>query len=46
MINNVGSGGGQVIFHLHWHLLAKAAAGFDIEGGPDGKPVAYYLTNQ
>lgn len=31
VINNVGSGGGQVIFHLHWHLLAGRSAGFDIE---------------
>ncbi|MHB1380609.1 MAG: HIT domain-containing protein, partial [Thermoleophilia bacterium] len=28
VINNVGSGGGQVIFHLHWHILAGASAGF------------------
>lgn len=32
VINNVGSGGGQAIFHLHWHLLARSSAGFDIEG--------------
>ncbi len=31
VINNVGSGGGQVIFHLHWHLLAGKAVGFDLE---------------
>lgn len=31
VINNVGSGGGQVIFHLHWHLLAGRSAGFNIE---------------
>lgn len=31
IINNVGSGGGQVIFHLHWHLLAGRPVGFDIE---------------
>lgn len=30
VINNVGSGGGQVIFHLHWHLLAGRSAGFNI----------------
>lgn len=33
VINNVGSGGGQVIFHLHWHLLAGRSAGFDIREG-------------
>lgn len=32
VINNVGSGGGQVIFHLHWHLLAGRSVGFDLEG--------------
>jgi histidine triad (HIT) family protein len=31
VINNVGSGGGQVIFHLHWHLLAGRSAGFNIK---------------
>lgn len=31
IINNVGSGGGQVIFHLHWHLLAGRPVGFRIE---------------
>ncbi|MDO8736214.1 MAG: HIT domain-containing protein [Thermoleophilia bacterium] len=31
VINNVGSGGGQVIFHLHWHVLAGRSAGFNIE---------------
>lgn len=31
VINNVGSGGGQVIFHLHWHLLAGRSIGFDME---------------
>jgi histidine triad (HIT) family protein len=31
VINNVGSGGGQVIFHLHWHLLAGRSAGFEIK---------------
>ncbi len=33
VINNVGSGGGQVIFHIHWHLLAGRSVGFDIEEG-------------
>lgn len=28
VINNVGSGGGQVIFHLHWHLIAGKSLGF------------------
>jgi len=32
VINNVGAGGGQVIFHLHWHLLAGRSVGFDMEG--------------
>lgn len=32
VINNVGSGGGQVIFHLHWHLLAGRPVGFNIKG--------------
>lgn len=31
VINNVGSGGGQVIFHLHWHILAGRSAGFNIK---------------
>ncbi len=31
VITNVGRGGGQVIFHLHWHLLAGRSVGFDIE---------------
>lgn len=31
VINNVGSGGGQVIFHIHWHLLAGRSVGFRIE---------------
>lgn len=30
VINNVGSGGGQVIFHLHWHILAGKSRGFNI----------------
>jgi histidine triad (HIT) family protein len=30
VITNVGPGGGQVIFHLHWHLLAGRPVGFDI----------------
>jgi histidine triad (HIT) family protein len=31
VIVNVGSGGGQTIFHLHWHVLGGAAglAGFE-----------------
>lgn len=28
IINNIGSGGGQVIFHLHWHLIAGESLGF------------------
>ena len=28
VIANVGSGGGQVIFHLHWHLIAGKSLGF------------------
>jgi len=28
VINNVGAGGGQVIFHLHWHLIAGKSLGF------------------
>jgi histidine triad (HIT) family protein len=28
VITNVGSGGGQVIFHLHWHLIAGKSIGF------------------
>jgi len=31
VITNVGSGGGQVIFHLHWHLIAGRPVGFDVE---------------
>ncbi len=30
VINNVGRGGGQVIFHLHWHLLAGKSVGFNM----------------
>ncbi len=28
VITNVGSGGGQIIFHLHWHLIAGKSLGF------------------
>lgn len=31
VINNVGTGGGQVMYHLHWHLLAGKAVGFNVE---------------
>lgn len=31
VINNVGVGGGQVIFHLHWHILAGRPVGFNIK---------------
>lgn len=31
VINNVGSGGGQLIFHLHWHILAGKSVGFNLE---------------
>lgn len=31
VIVNVGTGGGQTIFHMHWHVLggARALAGFE-----------------
>lgn len=28
LINNVGRGGGQIIFHIHWHVLAGKSLGF------------------
>ncbi len=28
VITNVGRGGGQIIFHLHWHLIAGKSLGF------------------
>lgn len=31
VITNVESGGGQVVFHLHSHLLAGRSVGFDME---------------
>ncbi|MHB0866094.1 MAG: histidine triad nucleotide-binding protein [Thermoleophilia bacterium] len=31
VVNNVGTGGGQVIFHLHWHLLAGKDVGLSME---------------
>lgn len=31
VITNVGSGGGQIIFHIHWHILAGRSVGFRIE---------------
>jgi histidine triad (HIT) family protein len=27
VVVNVGHGGGQTIFHLHWHVLGGAIAG-------------------
>ncbi|GBE57327.1 HIT-like protein [bacterium BMS3Abin01] len=33
VITNVGTGGGQVIFHIHWHLLAGRSVGFDLGEG-------------
>ncbi len=32
VITNVGAGGGQIIFHLHWHLIAGKSLGFG-QGG-------------
>lgn len=29
VIVNVGPGGGQTVFHLHWHLLGGRLAGFE-----------------
>lgn len=31
VITNVEAGGGQVVFHLHSHLLAGRSVGFDME---------------
>jgi histidine triad (HIT) family protein len=33
VITNVGSGGGQIIFHIHWHLLAGRSVGFELGEG-------------
>lgn len=32
VITNVGAGGGQIIFHLHWHLIAGKSLGFGQSG--------------
>ena len=29
VVVNVGEGGGQTIFHLHWHILGGALEGFE-----------------
>jgi histidine triad (HIT) family protein len=29
VVVNVGPGGGQTVFHLHWHLLGGALPGFE-----------------
>jgi histidine triad (HIT) family protein len=29
VVVNVGEGGGQTIFHLHWHVLGGEIGGFE-----------------